>query len=260
MQSRRKPLRSYQSTQAAHAGLWFDKFAESLSRETTGEKAKLVREVAEDIKVPDCYVKFYDAWKAALGGYKQSGRAVVTGEAKVNGRMVVGTGNESVIETAVSLHKTYGVPYIPGSALKGLTATFARQFCGDEWSANREAYKLVFGNMDESGCVTFFDAYFIPSSNPQPLRRDVLTVHHQDYYNSSFLAPPADWDDPVPVPFLSATGSYLIALAAHANGGDAWLQSVIDLLKPALANVGIGAKTSSGYGRMELVVSDNRRV
>lgn len=248
MESRREPLRIYNWSQATHAGLWFDKFAKDLSKgkDNSGEKAKLVEETSK-ITVPDCYKQFYETWKTALASYGQAGCYVTTHEAKVNGRMVIGTGNESVIETAVSLHKTYGVPYIPGSALKGLTATFARQFCDDEWCANKKPYKIVFGDTDESGCVTFFDAYFIPSSIAQPLCRDVLTVHHPEYYKPSSSVPPADWDDPTPIPFLSATGSYLIALAASDEN---WLNAVAAILKEALDKIGIGAKTSSGYGRM----------
>lgn len=248
MLSRRAPLQSYRVNHASHAGLWFDKFAADLSRENKEAHAKFVGEVAS-IQVPDCYKQFYETWKTSLASYGQAGCYVTTHEVKVNGRMVIGTGNESVIETAVSLHKTYGVPYIPGSALKGLTATFARQFCSDEWSTGGEAYKIVFGNTDESGCVTFFDAYFIPSPNSQPLLRDVLTVHHPDYYKPSSSVPPADWDDPTPIPFLSATGSYLVALAASDQN---WLNAVAEILKEALDKIGIGAKTSSGYGRMTM--------
>ncbi len=35
-------------------------------------------------------------------------------------RLVVGLGDESVYETSIRLHRNYGVPYIPGSALKGV--------------------------------------------------------------------------------------------------------------------------------------------
>ncbi|MBC7248558.1 MAG: type III-B CRISPR module RAMP protein Cmr6 [Actinobacteria bacterium] len=36
-------------------------------------------------------------------------------------RMVVGLGGESVYETSMTLHHIYGFPYIPGSAIKGVT-------------------------------------------------------------------------------------------------------------------------------------------
>lgn len=40
-------------------------------------------------------------------------------------RLVVGLGDESVYETSIRLHRNYGVPYIPGSALKGVTKHYA---------------------------------------------------------------------------------------------------------------------------------------
>jgi len=39
-------------------------------------------------------------------------------------RMVVGLGGESVYETSMTLHHIYGFPYIPGSAIKGITRHF----------------------------------------------------------------------------------------------------------------------------------------
>ena len=41
---------------------------------------------------------------------------------------------ESTIETGITLHHTYGVPYLSGSALKGLVAHFVRNHVqGDQW-------------------------------------------------------------------------------------------------------------------------------
>jgi CRISPR-associated protein Cmr6 len=178
--------------------------------------------------------------------------------------MAVGLGDESVLETSVALHHTYGVPYIPGSALKGLAASFVRQWLENEtawgtWEQDENgkkqawkpgtAYKIVFGNTDTAGYITFFDALYVPGTgyNGHALYPDIITVHHKEYYGSG-NTPPADWDNPKPVPFLSATGNYLIALAGRAD----WVGVVFKLLARALAEMGIGAKTSSGYGRMKL--------
>ena len=171
--------------------------------------------------------------------------------------MIIGLGDESVLETAITLHRTYGVPYIPGSALKGLAATYARQRLGEAWqkdSEASEAYKIVFGNTDDTGYITFFDALYIPGTGfkQKALYPDVIAVHHQKYYQDS-NNPPADWDDPNPVPFLTATGSYLIALAgSELQEQEAWIEKTFAILRHALAEMGIGAKTSSGYGRLEL--------
>src|SRR5947209_140433 len=181
MSTRRQSLAGIKSShtkqagvwQAEHAGLWLDKFIAEQERTKTEVRSNLVKEVA-GIAVPDCYTSFYKRWKKILdeNDPEKSGYVVKSGEAKVLGRMVLGTGNESVLETAVTLHRTYGVPYIPGSALKGLTANFARHFCGDRWEENSNAYQTVFGLTDESGCITFFDALYVPNEeNPgKPLR------------------------------------------------------------------------------------------
>jgi len=39
-------------------------------------------------------------------------------------RIVIGLGGESVLETDITLHHLYGIPFIPGSALKGLTRAY----------------------------------------------------------------------------------------------------------------------------------------
>ncbi len=70
---------------------------------------------------------------------------------------------------------------------------------------------------------------------------------HPEYYQGS--AAPADWDSPTPLPFVSANGAYLVAL----GGADAaCVVAGLTILGLALAELGIGAKTSSGYGRMTL--------
>jgi hypothetical protein len=55
-------------------------------------------------------------------------------------------------------------------------------------------------------------------------------------------------DSPVPVPFATVTGSYLVAV----EGDPAWCHAAMGILKIGLAELGIGAKTNAGYGRMAL--------
>ncbi len=43
---------------------------------------------------------------------------------KLDGRMVHGLGIESVYETSLTLHQTYGIPYIPASSIKGLVRSW----------------------------------------------------------------------------------------------------------------------------------------
>lgn len=248
MSTRRVKLKDIErgDVQNAHAELWLDKYI--TDQRVNDSRGKCVAEVST-LSTPEIYEEFYRRWEQMLDDQGAKKRP-----ARVKGRMIIGLGDESVLETAITLHRTYGVPYIPGSAIKGLAATYARQRLGEAWQKDSEAYKIVFGNTDDTGYITFFDALYVPGkgSNEQALYPDVITVHHQKYYQDP-NNPPADWDDPIPVPFLSATGSYMIALAgSELQEQEAWIEKTFAILRYALAEFGIGAKTSSGYGRLEL--------
>lgn len=259
--TRRRSLRGIARKHCSepHAGLWLDRFIVEQDKRNKEARKTLVLEVA-GISAPDCYQDVYKRWFETLESFAHAGYAILRVKAEVTGRIVLGIGNEGVLETAVTLHRTYGVPYIPGSALKGLAANFARQYCGSDWKKESANYNVVFGDTEGSGCVVFFDAFLVAERSGSentwrnPLHRDVLTPHHSGYYSGKKdtdgkLLPPADWDDPNPVHFLSATGTYLMAIAA-SSGGEGWLEAVMEILKNALKELGIGAKTSSGYGRM----------
>ncbi len=241
--SRRSRLASVSQKVATNAGLWLDKFIQDQNEDDQEHRRELVRQVA-DIPLPPEYRHWFERWKRTLLDAGAELR-----EAKVTGRMVVGLGDESVLETSVALHHTYGVPYIPGSALKGVAACFVRQHLGEKWAPGADAYRTMFGDTTAAGRVTFFDAFPIPSGEGDKpfLQPDVMTVHHPLYYRGQD-APPADWDSPTPIPFLSATGTYLVALA----GPPAWVDAAFQILEHALAYLGVGAKTSSGYGRLRL--------
>lgn len=254
MSTRRVCFQGMPHDRHTHAGLWLDAFITDQQREDTESRRTLVDQVS-GIHIPESYRTFYTTrWKPAL--IAQCPAIHPPQIATVQGRMVVGLGDESVLETSIRLHHTYGVPYIPGSALKGLAAHYARNCLTEEWTPDSDtfcylsrAYTTVFGTPDHAGYLTFFDALYVPGSGVkgQVLYPDVITVHHQDYYAGKPSAP-ADWDSPNPVPFLSATGSYLVALA----GPEAWVAATFTILGQALQTMGIGAKTSSGYGRMHL--------
>ncbi len=234
----------------AHAGLWLDKYlggqlmrGEVVAASKATPRTTLVDEVAS-LGEPDIYRGFFNLWEQSL---QQMG--IICRKAEVQGRLSVGLGGEAVLETAIALHRTYGVPYIPGSALKGLAANYARnKLDRNAWGVRSHAYQIMFGNTESAGYVTFFDALYVPDSGHRgkPLWPDIITVHHPRYYQDAEA--PADWDSPTPVPFLSATGKYLLAIGGPAE----WVEKAYQILALALNEEGIGAKTSSGYGRMSI--------
>ncbi len=209
------------------------------------------------------------------------------------GRLIVGLGSESPLETGITLHHTFGVPIIPGSALKGLASHYCDQLLGQgdktlqrDWQQlvkdgngrevlQRSLHHFLFGDTDCSGMIVFHDAWMDPASltkNDEGMLMDVMTPHHGDYYGEKQYSvdipagpkkgdriPPTDFDDPVPVQFLSVRGTFHFALswndgsplpAAEADQRETWLNFVGSVLKAALADWGVGGKTSSGYGRL----------
>lgn len=256
--------------QNTHAGLWLDRFLAEQPRtnDTITGKHPYTKHIEqlEKWEAPTSYKQFFKRWEQGLQAFKNqlpAGYTLLTGKATARGRIAVGLGAEGVLENAITLHRTYGIPYLPGSALKGLAAAYAHQYLADEtWrhppieiaaDAPVTAHEIVFGSTRSAGYVTFFDALYIPGDNKPPLALDVLTVHHPDYYqNDPPAAPPADWDSPTPISFVSATGKYHVALA----GPEAWVTVAWEILSQALDKLGIGGKTSAGYGRMDLTKPD----
>lgn len=267
--SRRVALGQIAPQQAQHAGLWFERMLPEIPRREKGERrgegegerrppqAAHIAQTAA-IAVPAAYGPAFRRWREALELRAEQLGAAASAldgpayslelrEATVIGRMAVGLGAEGVLETAISLQRSYGLPQIPGSALKGTAAAYAHRYLDAKWCKGGGAHTDLFGDTRRAGLVTFYDALYVPGSSRRPLEPDTLTVHHPDYYQGGDNPqPPADWDSPTPIPFLSATGAYLIAL----EGPSDWVRAAYNILGLALAEIGVGAKTSSGYGRL----------
>ena len=193
-------------------------------------------------------------------------------------KLAVGLGNESVHETSITLHHIYGVPYIPGSALKGVVRShiileiFAKKGSREIDLENAESHALndqgfcdIFGCPKNSvykqsmkGKVNFFDAF--PLSNPK-IQSDIMNPHFGDYYsNNSHTEPPADYYNPVPIFFpIVEQGTkfqFTVGIKESNNNlikegefqGKKPLSVAKEWIKKALNEHGIGAKTSVGYG------------
>lgn len=238
------------SNEATHAGLWFDKYLAKQPEKKAKDSLEPYQELiaqCQEIGEPDGYKAVYEAWRTRCKTIKAK-----FGEVTINGRLAIGLGNASTIKTGATFHHTYGVPIIPGSALKGTTAAYARRYLDEEtWGQASPHYKTLFGTPDSAGYITFFDALPIPRKlgGNWSLEPDVITVHHPDYYQGQTNAAPADWDSPTPIPFLSVTGKFLVVL--YAPDAPAWTATAYGILQMALAEIGVGGKTSSGYGRIQ---------
>ncbi|HLH76746.1 MAG TPA: type III-B CRISPR module RAMP protein Cmr6 [Candidatus Binataceae bacterium] len=180
-------------------------------------------------------------------------------------RLIVGLGSENVLETGLRLHHTYGVPIIPGSALKGLASHYCHEVWGQRLAPeasqeNRrfqrrgDYHTLLFGKTEDGGVIAFHDAWLVPEALDGALRLDVMTPHHPKWQTNE--APPTDFDSPNPVSFLSVAGTFEIRVSWIGPTGtqrdlaESWTSLAMKLLLKALADWGVGGKTSSGYGRL----------
>lgn len=251
--------------------------------------------------------------------FEQSG----VSDYRVNWRLAIGIGNASVFENSLTLHHVYGIPYIPASAVKGIVRSwliqgyFSYDENGDKHSEIgegrallNESFCYMFGTPPEFdikeeqdgdrkkttthksilkdregnptahiGNIVFFDAY--PITVPKVVV-DIMNPHYPDYYGEG-TKPPADWQNPKPIFFLTIKDTDFQFLFGIRKGctaeernqlkevefrhpGDnrnldkkGTVEEVLNqLLEEALSNNGAGAKTSVGYGRMRNLTSDRR--
>jgi CRISPR-associated protein Cmr6 len=168
-------------------------------------------------------------------------------------RFVSGLGMGHVLETGFVWHRTLGVPYLPGSSVKGLIRAYTDPEKG--WSSDKKKwdadYKRLFGDSKDmgAGSLVIFDA--IPETKPT-LELDIMNPHYASYYeDKTGTVSPADYHSPRPIFFLTVKSDtpFKFALAPRPGRGTADdLTKGYELLREALSNIGAGAKTAVGYG------------
>jgi|GEM_PF-754254 len=275
-EGRRPGLAGLQPDGSQHVGLWISRYLSHQTWHGEGAPTGYDKEVARRAKdvlidqvaqkaLPQGYKVAFDAWKQELSNGDKL--RVATATATAPGRVIIGIGQKGPAEFGISLHHTWGMPILPGSSLKGIAALGAHCYLeGDTWrrrpshakarDGGPNAYDALFGDVEEQGAVIFHDAWLVPRMDrTNGLHRDVLTVHHPDYYQRD--AAPSDTDSPIPVPFLTASGEFLVALELHpallrTDEHLHWLEAAWQALRAGLAHHGIGAKTNAGYGRVGL--------
>ncbi len=157
---------------------------------------------------------------------KQGYELIYSGNLQTQSRLIVGLGSGHALETSITLHHIYGIPYIPASSFKGVCRMVSfwkiaegkkilnnekeleklqKEFYG-ELSSDKEIlkYQLLFGAQKFKGLLLFLDAYPDLQDNQQIFDLDVMNVHYPSYYSDdSGETPPGDWESPVPIVFLT---------------------------------------------------------
>jgi CRISPR-associated protein Cmr6 len=250
--SRRDALARADIHGASNPGLVMDRYADLQENDPDLRACSLRNAVSATRNLQALYEQAFARWEQRLGDAKTA----VAGTGR--GRVLIGSG-QTVYETSLRLHGTYGFPFIPGSALKGLASSYAATVWGcsehgeEQFSLTGSAYRCLFGTQDTQGLIVFHDAWLEPASLPEAMQMDVLTVHYPEYYRGNAAQRhDMESEDPIPVSYVSVQGRFLVAVSPVVNEEVAqpWVQLALDLLLEALAEWGVGAKTSAGYGRL----------
>jgi CRISPR-associated protein Cmr6 len=229
-----------------NAGLWFDKFCNTWREEKTwtlaanghsNPKFEWIKKALEHDRVGVLSEIREAALRLLRLAEARGGRSAIF---RTQARFVSGLGKSHPIENGFTWHPTLGVPYLPGSSIKGTVLA---------WTKDRGINNCdrIFGGPGRVGSVCFLDA--IPTE-PVCLEADVITPHYAGWDAEN---PPGDWHSPTPVPFLTTAMHtpflFVVVPRGHTAPDDAEL--AMTLLAEALEIVGAGAKTTVGYGRME---------
>lgn len=191
---------------------------------------------------------------------------------KTDWHFVTGMGNNHPTENGFSWHRTLGTPYLPGSAVKGLLRAWLEAWvlAGEENKQQREnlVHEWFGRNAKEQGAsdggkageLIFFDA--LPVEQPK-VQLDIMTPHMGKWYEKGdgridAESQPGDWHSPVPVSFLvTSDARFLFSIAPRTEAAKAYVKKAMEHLKDALAWLGAGAKTASGYGHMSFDEQDS---
>ncbi|MCB9944507.1 MAG: type III-B CRISPR module RAMP protein Cmr6 [Geminicoccaceae bacterium] len=162
--------------------------------------------------------------------------------------LITGIGLPSPLENGIELHPTLGVPYVPGSSIKGMVRNWAEQWADDSTGGATDTTRRIFGTPDHVGSVLFLDAL------PEPditIELDIMNVHYQEYYQGT--SAPADWLSPNPVLFyvVPAGKRFRFAFLPRDRQVSGDIEIVRNWFEEAAIELGLGAKTKSGYGRLK---------
>ena len=188
---------------------------------------------------------------------------VVRLEGELLGPLAASLGVASPTENGLALLHTYGVPTIPASSIKG---AFRRAIQTDSTSLTPEQKEFLVGSdrtvatgagerKAAAGRLVFHDAWYDPSSvSGKPLQPDIMTPHHTGYYQTQGKKAPADFEDPIPVGFVSVRrGTRFVFYVECPTTDPAWLDFVRAALSYTITEVGLGAKTNAGYGYFKVI-------
>lgn len=185
-----------------------------------------------------------------------------------------GLGNEHPLENGFAFLSPYGLPYLPGSGVKGVIRRAAEELASGEWGENKGWTQAAIDNLfgpgendpdrddhPHQGALRFWDVFPTPETHIKNdkalLGVEIMTPHLCEYYQGT--ATPNTSLTPVPIPFLAVVAQSRFGFHVEANLGlmasefhTTWQNLLHAAFTHAGEWLGFGAKTAVGYGRMEL--------
>lgn len=189
-----------------------------------------------------------------------------------------GLGNEHPTENGFAFLNPYGLPYLPGSGVKGVLRQAARELVSGDWGEthgwNDAAIEILFGRESADGetnhlrgALSFWDV--IPQIAPEDPKKpdqislavEIMTPHQGHYYQHG--ESPHESGQPSPISFLSVPPksgfvfhvqcnlAHLERLAPELAKDGRWKTLLEAAFRHAYQWLGFGAKTAVGYGAMK---------
>lgn len=204
--------------------------------------------------------------RAAAKTFEANGNSLIL-ETRSVSPFTTGLGNEHPLENGFAFLNPYGLPYLPGSGVKGVLRQAARELCDEGAGWTRETILALFGGEPgdtgedpRRGALAFWDV--IPQVAGDMLTVDVMTPHQSHYYQKG--ATPHESGQPTPIHFLTVPpGSdfvfhvqcdarFLARLAPELVADGRWCVLLESAFRHAFDWLGFGAKTAVGYGAMRI--------
>ena len=241
----------YRDANDAHPGLLIQRGYERDDRDTEEGREAKTRHIQRICAIPagSFYQNAYQRWRETTADKLRFNQL----ELALEQRLFIGLTGGGRLETGCAVSHSYGMPYIPGSSVKGVVRAHVSQSpFGHE---HRQVIDELFGAAADpeqghpeglSGLVVFHDAWWVPTTPeiPSPFVEEIVTTHHLDYYGQDGAVDASDCDSPVPNAQIAVRGHFLFVL----EGEQAWRDLAEKMLLVALSQRGIGAKTRTGYG------------
>lgn len=171
-----------------------------------------------------------------------------------NHRIVIGISEPSVIETSMTLHHLYQIPYIPATAIKGVFHHYCDNMLTQE--QKDEYMEKWFGREGKRGEIIFLDAYFENSF----IVEDIITPHYYDYYKGNYKENRNSMykgDRPKIIYYKAVEGGkctfrLLVKKSQECEKLNEYLKKCFD------GYSSIGAKETNGYGFLNLIKEEQK--